>query len=144
MFRSIIALLFVPAVFFLVGCDSIQGTQYKLVASTDANPIDKQVENVQEILTHIASRYSLLNKTSESKAPQTICFFREEYELGHYIGARVFENYLIIDVGRVGIGGYDSTIPKIERDLEAELEKYYPNQFTKHGMEYRHATSVAR
>lgn len=122
-----------PALFFLGGCDSIQQTQYKLVASTDVTPTGKHVEKIREIVTHIASRYSLLDKTSESKAPQTICFFREEYELGHYIGARVFENSLIIDVGRGGIGGYDGTIPKIERDLEAELEEYYPKQFRKNG-----------
>jgi hypothetical protein len=40
-------------------------------------------------------------------------------------------NILVIDVGRGGIGGYDSTIPKIEHGLETELEKHYPNQFTK-------------
>jgi hypothetical protein len=133
MSRLIASFLLVPAVFFISGCNSIQRTHYKLAASANVNPIDEHAEKVREIIVDIASRYSLLDKTAESTVPQTICYFRQEYELGHYIGARVLENSLIIDVGRVGIGGYDWTIPKIERDLEAELEKYFPNQFIKNG-----------
>ena len=124
-------LLVCTAIFSLTACDIRQLAQYQIRPVDPTIQANLQVHSdiMRGMVSRVALQAHLLDMTNESLTPHTICYFAEQNKLGLFIGARVEPDFLLIDVGRHGIGGYNPTIPKMEENLIAEIEKHYPHQY---------------
>jgi hypothetical protein len=102
------ALVFVALL--LSGCDTVNIQQYRI-----AGTARRDTGKVKYVLHSVASRTGLIDRTSTSRAPQTLVFYTQP-DVQHFrvdLGARMRGDDIIVDLN----GGFGPARPEFKQAL---------------------------